>query len=77
MHGIERSRRLQGPPPPDAGVSRILVRYADGREYVFVPEAGRKRFSEDDMLQLARGFDTASGVAEWASLADQQSQGNS
>ena len=73
MHGIERSRRLQGPVPPEAGVHRVVVRYADGREYVFIPEAGRENFSEDDMLQLAMVFDSASGLSEWASLSEQQS----
>ena len=74
MQGIERSRRLQGPPPQDAGVFQVVVRYADGREFVFIPEAGRDTFSEDDMLQLAMVFDSASGIAEWASLSEQQSQ---
>ena len=75
MHGIERSRRLQGPVPPEAGVYRVVVRYSDGREYYFKPEAGRGKFSEDDMLQLAMVFDSASGVSEWASLSEQESRG--
>lgn len=73
MHGIERSRRLQGPLPPDAGVEQVVIRYADGREYIFIPEAGRARFSEDDMLQLAMVFDSASGLSEWAALSEQNS----
>ncbi len=71
MHGIERSRRLQGAPPESAGISRIVMRYSDGRELVFLPEGGRDGFSGDDALQLAEILDMASGRAEWAEVSDQ------
>lgn len=71
MHGIERSRRLQGPPPGSAGVKRIVVRYSDGRELVFLPEGGRRGFSGDDALQLAEVLDMASSRSEWAEASEQ------
>lgn len=70
MHGIERSRRLQGPPPESAGVKRIVVRYTDGRELVFLPEGGRRGFSGDDALQMAEVLDMASGRSEWAEASE-------
>lgn len=71
MHGIERSRRLQGAPPERAGIRRIVMRYSDGREFAFLPEGGRDSFSADDALQLAEILDMASGRAEWAEVSDQ------
>ena len=50
MHGIERTREDAGPMERGVGVTRIVVRYSDGREVNFVPDAGRTAFSEDDML---------------------------
>jgi hypothetical protein len=72
MHGIERSRRLKdGPPEQGAGVERIVIRYSDGREYVFLPEGGRQGFSGDDALQMAEILDMASGRSEWAEITEQ------
>ena len=72
MHGIERSRRLEGAPPSQsAGVKRIVIRYSDGREVVFLPEGGRNGFSGDDALQMAEILDMASGRSEWAEVSDQ------
>lgn len=71
MHGIERSRRLQGAPPESAGIKRIVMRYSDGHELAFLPEGGRGGFSSDDALQLAEVLDMASGRAEWAEVSDQ------
>lgn len=71
MHGIERSRRLKGPPPPNAGVKRIVIRYSDGRECVFLPEGGRDGFSGDDALQIAEILDIASAKSEWAEVSEQ------
>lgn len=72
MHGIERSRRMEGPPPSDAGLERIVVRYGDGRVYTFIPEGGRQQFSEDDAMHMAEVLDKASSRAEWADLSDQE-----
>jgi hypothetical protein len=63
---------MQGPRPSDAGVERIVVHYGDGRVYTFIPEGGRRRFSEDDALHMAEVLDKASSRAEWADLTDQE-----
>lgn len=70
MHGIERTREMQGPPEPDNGVVRIVVRYSNGKVLNFVPDAGRDAFSEDDILELKKVFDTASSISEWAEVAE-------
>jgi hypothetical protein len=68
MHGIIRVKNFE----QDSGeasqvyVDRVVVRYSDGRTLTFVPEAGRKTFSEDDMLELAKVLARASSTAEWA-----------
>lgn len=71
MHGIERSRRLKGAPPQSSGIKRIVLRYSDGREFVFLPEGGRSGFSGDDALQIAEILDMASARSEWAEISDQ------
>ncbi len=70
MHGIER-RDAQRSPGEYSGVQRITLRYSDGREVNFVPEAGAEFFSEDDILKLKEILDAASSVAEWAEVTDQ------
>lgn len=72
MHGIERSRRLKGAPPSETGIRQIILRYSDGREYVFLPEGGRRAFSEDDALQMAEILDKASARSEWAEVPEQE-----
>ena len=52
MHGIERTRKAAGPMEHGVGVTRMVVRYSDGRVMNFVPDAGRDAFSEDDMLEM-------------------------
>lgn len=69
MHGIERSRSIQGEPEPDHRVVRIIVRYADGRNLNFVADASREFFSEDDILELKKVFDHASSASEWAEVS--------
>ena len=69
MHGIERSRRSSGPTEVGVGVARILVRYSDGREMTFVPDAGRETFSEDDILELKKVFGGISSATEWAEIS--------
>ena len=73
MHGIERSRMLQGPPDETLGVARVIVRYSDGRALNFIPEAGRDIFNEDDMLELKKILDAASSTAEWAEVSERRS----
>jgi hypothetical protein len=50
------------------GVTRVVVRYSDGRVMSFVPDAGREAFSEDDMLELKKILARISSTAEWAEI---------
>ena len=68
MHGIERTRKSIGPVDVGVGVTRILVRYSDGRVMTFVPDAGREAFSEDDILELHNVFERSASAAEWADI---------
>lgn len=68
MQGIERSRESGGPHRTQGGLLRIVIRYEDGREMRFVPDAGRSSFSEDDILELKKLFSKASATAEWADI---------
>jgi hypothetical protein len=68
MHGIQRTRKVHGPVEQGVGVTRIVVRYSDGRAMNFVPDAGRTAFSEDDMLELKKILDQTSAAAEWADI---------
>ena len=70
MHGIERTRKLPGPPAQDQGISRVVLRYSDGRVLDFVPDARREVFNEDDLLELEKVFTRASSAAEWAEVGD-------
>lgn len=68
MHGIQRERRHNGKQQTGVGVSRVVVRYADGRVMNFVPDARRPSFHEDDVLELKKILDRASSTAEWADI---------
>ncbi len=68
MHGIERTRKAHGPAEQGIGVTKIVVRYSDGRVMNFVPDAGREAFSEDDMLELKNILGRISSTAEWADI---------
>ena len=68
MHGIQREQRHQHPGQTGAGVSQIVVRYADGRVMKFVPDAGRRAFHEDDVLELKKIISSAASTAEWADI---------
>ncbi len=72
MHGIERTRKMQGPPEPDHGIARIVVRYSGDRVLNFIPDAGHDVFSEDDILELKKVFDTASSISEWAEVSERE-----
>ena len=68
MHGIQRTREMHDPSGAQGGITRIVVRYSDGRVLNFVPDARREAFSEDDMLELKKVLDRASTAAEWAEV---------
>jgi hypothetical protein len=68
LHGIERTRKSEGSMDLSVGVTRILVRYSDGRAMAFVPDAGRETFSEDDILELKSVIERMSSAAEWADI---------
>ena len=68
MHGIERTRKAHGPMENGVGITRIVVRYSDGRVLNFVPDAGREAFSEDDMLELKKVIERMASDAEWAEI---------
>jgi hypothetical protein len=68
LHGIERTRKSNGPLDDSIGVTRIVFYYSDGREVIFVPDAGRAAFSEDDVMQLRNLVERTSSTAEWADI---------
>jgi hypothetical protein len=72
MHGIIRTQNFDRNSSETSyiDINRIVVRYNDGREVAFVPEAGRDNFSEDDMLELVKVLTRASSTAEWAEAGD-------
>ncbi len=72
MHGIERTREMKDPSGAQGGITRVIVRYSDGRALNFVPDARREAFSEDDMLELKKVLDKASSTAEWADIGTRQ-----
>ena len=50
------------------GITKVVIRYADGRVLNFVADARRPAFSEDDMLELKKVVDRAASAAEWADI---------
>jgi hypothetical protein len=68
LHGIERHREMSDPAGSQGGITRVVVRYADGRALNFVADARRSAFSEDDMLELKKVIDRAATTAEWADI---------
>ncbi len=72
MHGIIRTQNFDKNSSDTSyiDINRVVVRYKDGREVAFVPEAGRNNFSEDDMLELVKVLTRASSTAEWAEAGD-------
>ena len=72
MHGIVRVKNIEqnSDETSQVHVERVVVRYSDGRTLTFLPEAGREKFSEDDILELAKVLARASSTAEWAEAGD-------
>ncbi len=68
MQGIERHREMSKPAGSQGGIDKVVVRYSDGRELTFVPDARRETFSEDDILELKKIIEHASSTAEWAEI---------
>jgi hypothetical protein len=73
LHGIERTREMSDPSGSQGGITRIVVRYTDGRVLNFVADARREAFSEDDILELKKVLSSASSAAEWAEISAAQS----
>ena len=66
MHGIQRSGGNDDSPEVRGGITKVMVRYSDGRVLNFVPDARREVYSEDDLLELKKLLGRASSAAEWA-----------
>ena len=69
MHGIQRGGGKNDSPEVRGGITKVMVRYSDGRVLNFVPDARREAFSEDDMLELKKVLDRAASAAEWANIS--------
>ena len=50
------------------GITKVVVRYSDGRVLNFVADARRPIFSEDDLLELKKALGRAASTAEWADI---------
>jgi hypothetical protein len=59
---------MQGEPAAAGGITKVVIRYEDGRVINILPDAGRKAFSEDDLLELKKIVSSASATAEWANV---------
>ena len=59
---------MSRPAGSQGGISRVIIRYSDGRVLNFVADARRPIFSEDDMLELKKIISRASSAAEWADI---------
>ncbi|HEX2180834.1 MAG TPA: hypothetical protein VHH10_01015 [Rubrobacteraceae bacterium] len=68
MHGIERHRDMSEAEGSQGGITRVIVRYSDGRVLNFVADARRPAFSEDDLLELKKVISRAASTAEWADI---------
>ena len=68
MHGILRDKGTERSTALEAAVSRIIIRYSDGRVMNFVPDAGRSTFHEDDILELQKLVEHAAATVEWADI---------
>ena len=72
MHGIVLETGTAGGTSDErySRMPKITVRYADGVTLIFVPDAGRRFFDEDDALKLAEIWEEAAQIAEWSGIAE-------
>jgi hypothetical protein len=72
LHGIVLETGTAGGSSDEryARMPKITVRYSDGRTLIFVPEARRRFFDEDDALKLAEILVKASEIAEWSGVEE-------
>jgi hypothetical protein len=72
VHGITVTRRPThdsgDPQPSEVSVRRISIRYADGSEMSFIPEAGERFFSQDDVQRVVGILRKASAALEWGQM---------
>jgi hypothetical protein len=69
VHSIQRGGGTNDAPEVRGGITKVMVRYSDGRVLNFVPDARREAFSEDDMLELKKVLGRAASAAEWAGIS--------
>jgi hypothetical protein len=69
VHSIQRTGGPDDSPEARGGITKVMVRYSDGRVLNFVPDARRKVFSDDDMLELKKVVSRASSASEWADVS--------
>lgn len=67
MHGIVREGSHNWS-REGSGVTKIVIRYSDGRVMNFVPDAHRNSFHEDDILELQKLVSHAAAAAEWGDI---------
>jgi hypothetical protein len=69
VHSIQRTGGPDDSPEARGGITKVMVRYSDGRVLNIVPDARRTVFSEDDMLELKKVVSRASSASEWADVS--------
>jgi hypothetical protein len=69
MHSIQKTGGQDDSPEMRGGITKVMVRYSDGRVLNLVPDARREVFSEDDMLELKKVVSRASSASEWADVS--------
>jgi hypothetical protein len=60
---------MRDPSGAQGGITKVVVRYSDGRVLNILPDARREAFSEDDMLELKKALDRASSTTEWTEIS--------
>jgi hypothetical protein len=74
VHGITvRRRPTEGLGDPRASkvlISRICIRYDDGRRVCFIPEAGEEFFSQDDVHRVVGMLHNGSDALQWGLTPD-------